>query len=393
MHDRLSRSARSVQEPATLAMAAKAKQMQSEGINVISLSTGEPDFPTPDVIKRAAYRAIEENFTRYTQTEGIPELRRAVAEKFTRENNIPTEPREVLISAGGKHSIFNMMMTLLDPGDEVIIPSPYWVSYPEIALLFGAQPVILPTTVETRYKISPDQLRSAITPRTRLLILNSPSNPTGVMYTREELEAFGDIIAEAGIMVIADELYEKIIYDTNVHFSIGSMPALRDLAITVNGVSKAYSMTGWRIGFMRGPAELIAAAARIQGQSTSNPSSISQKAAVAALTEITTEVDLMVEAFEQRRNHVTELLCKIPEISFPRPDGAFYIFMDIGRYFSPAMPNSTALSEYLLQEHHVAVVPGEAFGDDRAIRLSYACSLENIEEGVARIGRGLAALK
>jgi aspartate aminotransferase len=366
--------------------------MQADGIHVISLSTGEPDFPTPDVIKRAAIEAIDGNFTKYTQAEGIPELRRAVARKFTEENCIPTEDNEVLISVGGKHSIFNMMMAILDPGDEVIIPSPYWVSYPEMVRLFGGVPVILSTTVGSRYKITPDQLREAITPRTRLFIINSPSNPTGVMYSRQELEALGSIAAEAGIYVLSDELYEKIIYDDNSHFSIGSMPQLRNLAITVNGVSKAYSMTGWRIGFMRGPSDLIGAASCIQGQSTSNPTSISQKAALAALTRTTGEVEMMAREFEKRRDRIVDLLSAISGISFPRPDGAFYIFMDISSYFTPRHPDSSSLATYLLEEHHIAVVPGEAFGDDRAIRLSYASSIENIEEGVARIRRGLESV-
>jgi aspartate/methionine/tyrosine aminotransferase len=390
---RLSRCSQAIHESATLAVAARAKQMQSEGIHIISLSTGEPDFPTPDVVKRAAVAAIEKNFTHYTQAEGIPELRKAVAEKFTRENGMPTTSSEVLISVGGKHSIFNVMMALLDPGDEVIIPSPYWVSYPEITCLLGAIPVPLPTTVEARYKITPDQLRNAITPRSRLIIINSPSNPTGVMYSQSELEALGEIIAEAGLYVISDELYEKIIYDGNRHFSIGSMPELRDLAITVNGVSKAYSMTGWRIGFMRGPQDIIAAAARVQGQSTSNPTSISQKAALAALTQTRGEVAEMVAAFERRRDLIVELLGAIPGISFPRPDGAFYIFMDVSSYFCEHTPDSSALARYLLEEHHVATVAGEPFGDSSALRLSYAASEDDIREGVARLKRGLEKLR
>lgn len=376
----------------TLAVAAEAKRMQAEGIHIISFSTGEPDFPTPEVIKEMAINAINANFTRYTQSEGIPELRRAAADKFTRENNIPTDPCEVLISAGGKHSIFNALMAIVDKGDEVILPAPYWTSYPELVRLAEGVPVILPTASEQRYKISPEQLRAAITSRTRAIILNSPSNPTGVMYTPEELRALAAVISRAGIYAISDELYEKIVYDGNRTFSIGSLPELRDLAITVNGVSKAFAMTGWRIGYMRGPEDVMAAAARMQSQTTSNPSSISQKAALAALTRIGNEVDVMVAAFARRRELIAGLVSEIPDVTFPYPDGAFYLFLDIRAYFRGNMPDDVALAGYLLKEHHVATVPGSAFGDAGAIRLSYACSEEDIVEGVSRIRRGLAAL-
>ncbi len=369
------------------------KRMQSEGIDIISFSTGEPDFPTPDVIKRAALAAIESNFTRYTQSEGIPELRRAAAGKFARDNAIPTDPSQVLISVGGKHSIFNALMAIVDEGDEVIVPAPYWTSYPELVRLVDGIPVILPTTAATRYKLSAEALRAAITPQTRAIILNSPSNPTGVMYSRTELEELAGVIAEAGIYVISDELYEKIIYDHNVHFSIGSIPALAELAVTVNGVSKAFSMTGWRIGYMRGPKDVIAAAARMQSQVTSNPPSISQKAALAALTEITDEVDVMVAAFARRRDLISSLVSEIPDVSFPHPDGAFYLFVDIRSYLCERTPDSVALASYLLREHHVATVPGAAFGDINAIRLSYACSERDIIEGVARLRRGLEELR
>jgi aspartate aminotransferase len=365
------------------------KRMQSEGTHIISFSTGEPDFPTPDVVKRAAIAAIEKNFTRYTQSEGIPELRRAVAKKFTRDNAIPTEPSQVLVSVGGKHSIFNALMAIIDEGDEVILPAPYWTSYPELVRLAGGVPVIIPTTAGERYKVSAGRLREAMTPRTRAMIINSPSNPTGVMYSRAELEAIAGVVAEAGIYIISDELYEKIVYDGNIHFSIGSIADLSELAITVNGVSKAFSMTGWRIGYMRGPSDVIAAAARMQSQVTSNPASISQKAALAALTEITDEVDTMVAAFSRRRDLISSLVAEIPDVSFPHPDGAFYLFVDVAAYLGPRAPDTTALASYLLREHHVATVPGSAFGDDRAIRLSYACSEADIIEGTARMRRGL----
>lgn len=390
---RLSARASAVGESATLAVAAEAKRMQAEGIHIISFSTGEPDFPTPDVVKRAAIAAIEGNFTRYTQSEGIPELRRAVAEKFMRENDIPALPSEVLVSAGGKHSIFNALMAVVDEGDEVILPAPYWTSYPELVRLAGGVPVVLPTTLQERYKIDAERVRGAITPRTRAIILNSPSNPTGVMYSADELRAIAEVIADAGIYVISDELYEKIVYDGNIHFSIGSIPELRDLAITVNGVSKAFAMTGWRIGYMCGPPDVISAASRMQSQVTSNPSSISQRAALSALTQVTGEVEQMVGAFSRRRELISGLLSEIPDISFPYPDGAFYLFVDISAYLCERTPDDVQLAAYLLREHHIATVPGSAFGDPTAIRLSYACSEEDIIEGVGRISRGLRALR
>ncbi len=393
LHRRLSQRASAVGESATLAVAAEAKRMQAEGIHIVSFSTGEPDFPTPDIIKEAGIAAIEGNFTRYTQSEGIPELRRAAAEKFTRENDIPTEPSEVLISVGGKHSIFNALMSIVDDGDEVILQAPYWTSYPELVRLAGGIPVVIPTSPEERYKIDAARLRMAITPRTRAIILNSPSNPTGVMYSPDELREMAEAIAEAGIYVISDELYEKIVYDGNRHFSIGSVPSLRDLAITVNGVSKAFSMTGWRIGYMRGPSDVIAAASRMQSQVTSNPASISQRAALAALTQVTDEVETMVAAFARRRELISGLVSEIPDVSFPRPDGAFYLFIDVRAYFCDQAPDDVQLARYLLREHHIATVPGSAFGDPAGIRLSYACSEQDIVEGVARIRRGLDRLR
>jgi len=390
---RLSQRASSVGESATLAVAAEMKRMQAQGINVVSFSTGEPDFPTPAIIKRAGIAAIEQNRTYYTQSEGIPELRRAVAAKFTRDNGMPTDPSQVLISAGGKHSLFNALMAIVGEGDEVILQAPYWTSYPELVRLAEGRPVILRTTPGQRYKITPERLRDAITPRTRAVMLNSPSNPSGVMYTPEELGALAEVIAAAGIYVISDELYEKIIYGQIPHFSIGSLPELRDLAITVNGVSKAFSMTGWRIGYMRGPEDVIAAAARIQSQMTSNPTSISQYAALSALTEITDEVDAMVAAFGRRRELIAGLISEIPDLSFPYPDGSFYLFVDVHAYFCDRAPDDVALAQYLLREHHVATVPGSAFGDADAIRLSYACSEKDIVEGTARIRKGLAMLR
>jgi len=382
-----------INESTTLAIAAETKRMQAEGIHVVSFATGEPDFPTPELVKQAGIEAIERNFTRYTQSEGIPELRSAIAAKFGRDNGIDVEASQILVSVGGKHSIFNAMSAILDDGDEVIVPAPYWTSYPEIVRLTGGTPRIVATGQETRYKLTPEMLRSAISPSTRAVILNSPSNPTGVMYTESELRALGQVIADVGLYVLSDELYEKIVYDGNVHFSIGSMEELRHLAITVNGVSKAYSMTGWRIGYMCGPHDVIAAAARIQSQTTSNPTSISQRAALAALTEADGDVARMSARFGQRRDLICNLLREIDGIDFPRPDGAFYILMNVESLFEPKTPDSTALASWLLTNHRVATVPGSAFGDDSTIRLSYACSEEDIVEGMARLRHGLEELR
>ena len=390
---RLSQRSSSINESATLAIAAEAKRMQAEGIDVVSMSMGEPDFATPDVVKQAAIAAIESNFTHYTQSDGIPSLRSAIAAKLSTENDIPTEPSDVLVSAGGKQSLYNALAAVLDEGDEVLIPAPYWVSYPEMVRLVGGAPVVVSSDAEDRFKVTPDSLTPHLSPRTRAIIINSPSNPTGIMYSREELEALGHWAADAGLYVISDELYEKITYDDNVHFSIGSMPELRDLAITINGVSKAYAMTGWRIGYMRAPLDVLGAASRVQSQVTSCPSSISQMAALAALTSAANDASEMSAAFARRRDLIIDELQVIPAIRYPVPDGAFYVFIDISEYFSERFPDAAAIAREMLVNYHVAVVPGDAFGDARCIRLSYACSEENIRRAVARIAAALKAMR
>lgn len=390
---RLSQRSSSINESATLAIAAEAKRMQAEGIDVVSMSMGEPDFATPDVVKQAAIAAIESNFTHYTQSDGIPSLRSAIAAKLSTENDIPTEPSDVLVSAGGKQSLYNALAAVLDEGDEVLIPAPYWVSYPEMVRLVGGAPVVVSSDAENRFKVTPDSLTPHLSPRTRAIIINSPSNPTGIMYSREELEALGHWGADAGLYVISDELYEKITYDDNVHFSIGSMPELRDLAITINGVSKAYAMTGWRIGYMRAPLDVLGAASRVQSQVTSCPSSISQMAALAALTSAANDASEMSAAFARRRDLIIDELQVIPAIRYPVPDGAFYVFIDISEYFSERFPDAAAIAREMLVNYHVAVVPGDAFGDARCIRLSYACSEENIRRAVARIAAALKAMR
>lgn len=386
---RIAQRAMRINESTIFVIAGEARRMQAQGIPVVSLSTGEPDFATPDVIKQAAIRAINEDFTHYTPSDGIGELRAAIAEKLTRENDIPSEASDVIVSVGGKHAIFNALAAILDEHDEVLIPSPYWVSYPEMVKLVGGAPVIVETSASERYKVTPEALMPHLSARTRAIIINSPSNPTGVMYTRAELEALGSWAASAGLYVISDELYEKIVYDGRAHFSIGSMPELADLAITINGVSKAYAMTGWRIGYMRAPQDVLRAASRIQSQVTSNTTSISQVAALAAIQSADADASQMRDAFETRRDLMVSLLREIEGIDFPVPDGAFYVFVDVSEYFNERYPDSEAVARMMLADHHVAVIPGSAFGDDRCIRLSYACSEANIRDGVARVAAAL----
>lgn len=382
-----------VKPATTLAIASRAKQMIREGKDVVSFSTGEPDFDTPTVIGDAGVEAIRSGFTHYTDASGILELRQAVAEKFTSDNGIPTTPNNVLVSSGGKHSLFNVMMALLDPGDEVVIPAPYWISYPEMVSLLGGTPVRVETHPEDNYRMTADQLREAVSPKTKVLIINSPSNPTGMMYTEDRLAEFAEIAASVDAFIISDELYEHIIYADIDHFSIGSIPEMRNRTITINGVSKAYAMTGWRIGYMTGPEDVVAAASAAQSQTTSNPCSISQKAALTALTSGTEDIERMRKAFEGRRGLMGSALREIPGLSFPEPDGAFYYFIDVSSYFNDEMQNSARLAEYLLNEHLVATVPGSAFGDDRGVRLSYACSDEDIRKGCARLAEGLSRLR
>jgi len=355
----------------TLAIASEATKLAAAGVDIVSLGTGEPDFATPEVVKEAAIRAIRDNWTHYTHASGILLLRQAVVEKFARDNAIRTDPERVIISNGGKHALHTALMAIISDGDEVLIPSPYWTSYPDLVRLAGGSPVIVRTESKERYKIDPDRLEHAYSPRTRALILNSPSNPTGVMYTPSEIREIGLWAASRGLFVISDELYEKIVYDSNVHVSIGSMEELENLAITINGVSKAFAMTGWRIGYMTGPKDVMTAAARIQSQATSNPCSISQMAALAALTKVTTEVDQMVSAFARRRGLMVSRASQIHGVTAPTPDGAFYLLMDTSRYLNTDVCDDLILARHLLHNHGVAVVPGSAFGADGAIRLGF----------------------
>jgi aspartate aminotransferase len=376
---------------ATLAITAKAKAMKAEGIDIIGFGAGEPDFDTPEHIKQAARRAIDEGFTKYTPSSGMKELKEAICKKFKRDNNLEYLPEEILVSCGAKHSIFNAILSLCDETNEVILPSPYWVSYPEMVKASGAKPVILETKQENNFKITPKQLEKAINLKTKLLILNSPSNPTGCVYNREELAAIAKIIVERNIFCLSDEIYEKIIYDNQEHVSIASLgKRIKELAIVVNGVSKTYSMTGWRIGYAAGSARIIQAMANLQSHSTSNPASISQKAAIAALCGPQEQVKDMVEEFKRRKEYITERLNKRNGFSCAKPQGAFYVFVNISKilgrdYKGEVIKDSFTLAQMLLSEAKVAVVPGGAFGANDYLRLSYATSMKNITKGLDRI--------
>ncbi len=366
----------------TLAIDAKAKAMKSQGIAVCSFSAGEPDFDTPEHIRAAAVKALAEGKTRYGPAAGQPELRAAIAQKLHNDNGLRYDPKQVIVTNGGKHSLYNLMMVLLDPGDEVIIPAPYWLSYPEMVKLADAVPVIVPTSRETGYRITPAQLREAITERTRLFVLNSPSNPTGMVYTPDEVRALAEVVVEKGIWVVSDEIYEKILYDGAEHLSIGAVgPEIYERTIISNGFAKAYSMTGWRIGYLAGPTALIEAATTLQGHSTSNVCTFAQFGAVAALTSSQACVEEMRLAFAQRRQVMYERLNAIPGLRCPKPNGAFYLYPDI----SALDLGSIDFCKALLDEKQVAVVPGIAFGNDTNIRLSYATDLNTIEQGMDRL--------
>lgn len=382
----------------TLAITAKAKQMQSEGIDVIGFGAGEPDFDTPEFIKEAGIMAIKSGFTKYTADSGIPELKKAVCEKFKRDNNLSYEPGEILISCGAKHSLFNALFALTDDGDEVIIPAPYWVSYKEQVKMAGATPIMVNTSEENDFKLTQELLKQAITSRTKAIILNSPCNPTGTVYGKEELEMLANLAVENGIYIISDEIYEYLVYDGMKHFSMANLSQkVKDLTITINGVSKAYAMTGWRIGYAAGPKGIIQAMSNAQSHSTSNPTSISQKAALAALTGPQHYIREMVVEFDKRRKFMVQRLNEIKGFRCSTPKGAFYAFPNVSAIYGASfngksINNSFDLTEFLLDEARVAVVPGDAFGAPNYIRLSYATSLANIEKGLARIQMAIERL-
>jgi len=380
-------------------MSQKSSEMKAQGIDVINMSVGEPDFNTPEHIKMAAKLAIDENYSRYSPVPGYAELRQAIARKLERENQLHYQPSEILVSNGAKQSVCNTVMALVNPGEEVIIPAPYWVSYPQMVKLAGGEPVIVEATFEQNFKMTPEQLEAAITPKTRMIILCSPSNPTGSVYNKEELRALANIIlSHEDLFVLADEIYEHINY-VGHHDSIAQFPGMKERTIIVNGVSKAYAMTGWRIGYVAAPEWIVKGCNKLQGQYTSGPCSVSQKAAEFAYTQSQECVEQMRQAFERRRNLIVELARQIPGLEVNVPEGAFYLFPKCSNFYGTTAPdgsaigNSTDLAMYLLDEAHVATVGGDAFGDPDCFRMSYATSDDNIREAMRRIGEALAKLK
>jgi aspartate aminotransferase len=383
----------------TLAIAAKAGKLRSAGIDVVNFSAGEPDFDTPERIKAAAIKALRGGMTKYTDVKGIEPLREAIAHKYQQEQGLTYGKDDVLVSCGAKHSLYNLFQAVVDPGDEVLVPAPYWVSYSDMALLAGGVPKIIHTTEASGFHIKPQQLLEALTPRTRVFVLNSPCNPTGASYDREELLAIGGILENHPCLVFADDIYEKIVYDGfRVHNLIGLCPGLRERTILINGVSKTYAMTGWRIGYALGPREVISAAAKIQSQSTSNPTSIAQAAALEAICGPQDEIPAMVREFEKRRDLIVAKLNAVGGLTCLKPQGAFYAFPNVRELFRTA-PNGKRLAspcdvaDYFLEQAKVAVVPGEDFGSNEHIRFSYATSLEDIEKGCSRIEDAVARLR
>jgi len=390
MNYRISQRAASLSPSLTLAIDSKAKQMKAEGQDVVGFGAGEPDFDTPQHIKDAAAKALAAGFTKYTPASGIPELRLAIADKHQRENGLTYKPSQIIVSCGGKHSCYNVILATCQEGDEVIIPAPYWLSYPEMVKLAGAKPVILETTDQTEFKVTPQQLRAAITPRTRLFILNSPSNPTGSVYSPAEIKALGDVCVEKGVLIMSDEIYEHLLYDGAKHQSVASFsPAHFEHTIVVHGFAKAWSMTGWRLGWCAAPEPIAKAIDAIQSHSTSNPCSFAQKGAVAALTGPQDHLKIWLAEFSKRREFAFQRLNRIPGISCVNAKGAFYLFPNIAK----TGLKSSEFCAKLLEAEKVAAVPGIAFGADDYLRISYATSMANLEKGLDRIEKFTRGLK
>ena len=383
----------------TLALDSKAKALKAAGQDIVNFGVGEPDFDTPAHIREAAVKAIRDGFTRYTPVDGIGELKEAVCEKLKRDNGLDYKPSQVVVSNGGKHSLFNIFLCLFQPGDEVVIPTPAWVSYVPQILLTGATPVLVRTSLANGYTITPEELEAAVPPRTKGILINSPSNPTGMAYTAERLKALAEVVIKNDLWVISDDIYEKIVFDD---FKFANMPmvepALYERTVIAHGWSKTYAMTGWRAGFLAGPEKVARSAAKLQSQTTANPSSITQKAALAAFSGPQDTVTEMVRHFQRRRDLVMKLLGDIPGVTCPKPMGAFYVFPDVSAYFGKnsgetVISNSDALADYLLEKAGTAIVPGTGFGDDKTLRLSYAVSDEDITRGLGRIKEALLSLK
>lgn len=379
---------------ATLAMAAKARELKTKGIDVIGLSLGEPDFDTPEFIKNAAIQAVQDNWNSYSPVDGYADLKSAICNKFKRDNNLDYNPNQIVVSTGAKQSIANVCMVLLDPEDEVLLPAPYWVSYSAIATLSEAKSIIIPSSIDNDFKITPEQLEAAITPKTKLVMFNSPNNPSGTIYTEDEYRALGKVLEKyPNIFILSDEIYEHINYGVP-HFSMASIPELYDRTITVNGVAKAFAMTGWRIGYIGAPEWLAKACNKMQGQITSGANCIAQRATIAAVDAQVSQIQYMVDEFAKRRKIIIELLNKIPGIKINRPQGAFYVFPDVSYYFGKVLSgkkinDASDFALYLLENAHVATVTGDAFGNADCIRISYAASEKNIRIAIDRIAKAL----
>jgi len=399
METRLAKRITSISPSLTLAISAKAKAMRAAGEDVVNFGVGEPDFNTPEHIIRAAEDALERGYTKYTPSAGLPELRRAICDKFLRDNGLEYEPSQIIVSSGAKHSIFNVCFALLDEGDEVIIPAPYWLTYPEVVKVCGGVPVIVNADRNAGFKITPEQLRKAITPKTKLFIFNSPSNPTGAVYTEEEVRALAAVCEEAGIFVLSDEIYEKLVYGAERPFSMAAVsPKMKELTITVNGVSKTYAMTGWRIGYLAAPKDVAKAIDSFQSHATSNANSIAQYATIKALNSPEASVDEMVARFAKRRQAMIRRVNEMEGISCVEPDGAFYAMLIVNSVYGKKFGNrvikdSVSFAEVLLDTAKVAVVPGKAFGADDCVRISYSLSMRDMLEGLDRIDAFISSLE
>ena len=386
----LSNRINSLPASATLAMAAKARELKNQGIDIIGLSLGEPDFNTPEFIKDAAIKAVEDNYNSYSPVDGYAELKVAICEKFNRDNHLNYKPSQIVVSTGAKRSIANVCMVLLNPGDEVLLPAPYWVSYSAIATLAEAESTIIPSSIDADFKITPEQLEAAITPKTKLIMFNSPNNPSGTIYTEKEYRALGAVLQKhPEIIILSDEIYEHINYGTS-HFSIAAIPELYDRTITVNGVAKAFAMTGWRIGYIGAPEWIAKACNKMQGQMTSGANCIAQRATITAVSAPKSQIQYMVDEFNNRRGLILNLLTEISGFKLNKPQGAFYVFPNVSYYFGKTIrgktiENANDFALFLLEEAHVATVTGEAFGNPNCIRISYAASQEEIKMAVERI--------
>jgi aspartate aminotransferase len=390
----ISKKVQSIKPSSTLAIDSKAKALKQQGVDIINFGVGEPDFDTPINIKEAAISAIEAGFTKYCPVSGTPEIKSAIISKLKRDNRLAYTPEEIIVSNGAKHSLYNFFQSVIDYEDEVIIPAPYWVSYVDMVILAGGKPVIVQTSDKINFKITPENIEESLTHKTKAVVINSPSNPTGTMYTTEELEAIAQVCVKNNLLIVSDDIYEKLVYDDFKFASIAEFSSeTKDLTIVINGVSKAYAMTGWRIGYAAGPKNIISAMAKVQSQSTSNASSISIKAAVEALNGTQKCVEHMRKEYEKRRDYIVKRLNAIKGVKCRNPEGAFYVFPNVKSFFGKTVKSDTELTDYLLNTAKTAVVPGSAFGADEHIRLSYATSMENIKTGIDRLEEALQNLK